>query len=271
MGDEPTSIATFLKKDLEELGYVVVENLGASTFKVDLAISEKNKPNEFVLGVIIDNSKNASLTCRDRHINEPFVLNRLRWNIHHLYSVEYLDHKEEVIKDIVNAFNRSLNGERLYEDVSTNKDPLFVKKVVDVSPNKKPYVRAEYVPERGPNAMNEVDMFAFFMETIGTEYPISLELLESRFRETFDLGRIGSVVRNKFTLALKGYDILGQAKNLSVSDNSNYHSEVINNTLGRYIILSLTWRFGTFDRNNMRGPGGRGPGGFGGPGGRGPR
>ena len=71
--------------------------------------------------------------------------------------------------------------------------------------------------------------------------------------------------KKKATLALKGYDILGQAKNLSVSDNSNYHSEVYNNTLGRYIILSLTWRFGTFDRDKMRGPGGRGPGG------RGPR
>ena len=75
--------------------------------------------------------------------------------------------------------------------------------------------------------------------------------------------------KNTMTIALKGYDILGQAKNLSVTDNDNYHSEVINNTLGRYIILSLTWRFGTFDRSQMRGPGGMrgGPGGrgFGGP------
>ena len=63
---------------------------------------------------------------------------------------------------------------------------------------------------------------------------------------------------NRMTLALKGYDILGQAKNLSVTDNSNYHSEVVNNTLGRYVILSLTWRFGTFDRSRMRGPGGPG-------------
>jgi len=69
--------------------------------------------------------------------------------------------------------------------------------------------------------------------------------------------------KNKVTLAVKGYDILGQAKNLSVSDSSNYHSEVINNTLGRYIIVSLTWRFGNFDRSQMRGPGG--PGGPGGP------
>ena len=76
--------------------------------------------------------------------------------------------------------------------------------------------------------------------------------------------------QKKMTLALKGYDILGQAKNLSVTDDANYHSEVVNNTLGRYIILSLTYRFGTFDRSQMRGPGGMrgGPGGMrGGPGG----
>ena len=67
--------------------------------------------------------------------------------------------------------------------------------------------------------------------------------------------------KNKCTLALKAYDILGQSKNLSVSDSANYHMETRNNTLGRYIILSLTYRFGNF---------GGGPGGHGGPGGRGP-
>ena len=78
--------------------------------------------------------------------------------------------------------------------------------------------------------------------------------------------------KKQFTLALKAYDILGQSKNLSVTDASNYHQETINNTLGRYIILSLTYRFGKFGgANNQRrgpagpgGPGGR-PGGFGGP------
>lgn len=60
--------------------------------------------------------------------------------------------------------------------------------------------------------------------------------------------------KNKFTLSVKAYDILNQSKNLSVTDASNYHMETRNNTLGRYIILSLTYRFGTFG-----GPGG-GPG-----------
>lgn len=65
--------------------------------------------------------------------------------------------------------------------------------------------------------------------------------------------------KDKFTLALKAYDILGQSKNLSVTDSSNYHQEVRNNTLGRYIILSLTYRFGTFNGGGHGGPMGPGP------------
>ena len=68
--------------------------------------------------------------------------------------------------------------------------------------------------------------------------------------------------KDKFTLALNAYDILDQAKNLSISDSSNYHTETLNNTLGRYIVVSLTYRFGNFGGKGGRrmGPGmGRGP------------
>ena len=68
--------------------------------------------------------------------------------------------------------------------------------------------------------------------------------------------------KKKFTLALKAYDILGQSKNLSVSDSSNYHLETRNNTLGRYVIMSLTYRFGNFNGNGQH-RGGH-PGGMGG-------
>ena len=74
------------------------------------------------------------------------------------------------------------------------------------------------------------------------------------------------IFRNRVTLAVKGYDIFNQSKNLFVSDSSNYHTETHNNTLGRYIMVSFTYRFGTFGGNSSRrgGPGGR-PGGMGGP------
>ena len=76
---------------------------------------------------------------------------------------------------------------------------------------------------------------------------------------------------NTCTIAIRAYDILNQAKNLMVTDNSNYHMESRNNTLGRYVVISFTYRFGTFggNRGGRRGPGGMG--GMGGPGGRGGR
>ena len=74
--------------------------------------------------------------------------------------------------------------------------------------------------------------------------------------------------KNQFTLALKAYDILNQSKNTYRTNTNNYVQDTRNNTLGRYIMLSLTYRFGTFggQRGGMRGPGGpggpgRGPGG----------
>lgn len=70
------------------------------------------------------------------------------------------------------------------------------------------------------------------------------------------------VFKRRGTISLKAYDILDQAKNLNVIDTANYHQETRNNTLGRYIMLSFTWRFGNFGRagEQMRARGGMGGG-----------
>ena len=73
------------------------------------------------------------------------------------------------------------------------------------------------------------------------------------------------IFRRQATISLKAYDLLDQAHNLRVTTTENYYQETINNTLGRYIILSLTWRFGNFgkageqmrSRMGQGGPGGR--------------
>ena len=66
-------------------------------------------------------------------------------------------------------------------------------------------------------------------------------------------------------MAVKAYDILNQSKNTYRITRDNYVQDMQNNTLGRYIMVSLTYRFGNFggQRGGMRGPGGPGgrPGG----------
>ena len=75
------------------------------------------------------------------------------------------------------------------------------------------------------------------------------------------------VFKRMGTIAIKAYDILDQAKNLTVTDTENYHQEVLNNTLGRYVIVSLTMRFGNFGKagEQMRSRMGPGRGPMGGP------
>lgn len=63
---------------------------------------------------------------------------------------------------------------------------------------------------------------------------------------------------NRITLAVRGYDLLGQSQNLSISDTANYYSETVTNALGRYFIVAVSWRFGSFGGRGGRG--GRGGG-----------
>jgi hypothetical protein len=77
------------------------------------------------------------------------------------------------------------------------------------------------------------------------------------------------------SLTLSVYDILGQRKNVYRNVTANYMEDVIYNSLGRYGMLTFTYRFNTFkkgeqpkDRNEDRwGPGRWGPPGGGRPGG----
>ena len=71
------------------------------------------------------------------------------------------------------------------------------------------------------------------------------------------------------TFAVKAYDLLQQRSSVRRITGGNYTEDVEYNTLGRYVMFSLTYRFNTFgkgnepaSRNNRRwGPGPGGPGG----------
>lgn len=79
------------------------------------------------------------------------------------------------------------------------------------------------------------------------------------------------------SIQISVYDILGQQKNISRTQTASYIQDAIYNSLGRYGMLTFTYRFTTFargqepeSRNNFGGPGGPPPGG-GRPGGGGGR
>lgn len=76
------------------------------------------------------------------------------------------------------------------------------------------------------------------------------------------------------TFTIKGYDLLQQRSNISRSVTANYIDDISYNSLTRYFMFTVNYKFNTFgkgkepaNRNEWRGPGGP-PHGPGGPGGR---
>ena len=66
--------------------------------------------------------------------------------------------------------------------------------------------------------------------------------------------------KNIGTLRLRVYDILKDARSVFMDQRDNYIQETRNNILGQYVMLSFTYRFGTFGGNRSRGPQGAGEG-----------
>ena len=116
----------------------------------------------------------------------------------------------------------------------------------------------------------------------GTVYPPGRLIFEAFNRTPLDKVRVvvlgqdpyhepGHLREKQASITLSVYDILGQRKNISRNVTGDYIEDVFYNSLGRYGMVTFTYRFNTFkkgeqpkDRNADRwggGPGRFGPGG----------
>jgi len=89
--DETDPISRVIVKKLREEGYEVHTNVGRSMYKVDIAIVDKENPNRYERGIILDDlSYYHTPTARDREIVQPNILSLLGWNIEHRWTADYI-------------------------------------------------------------------------------------------------------------------------------------------------------------------------------------
>lgn len=99
-------IARQIGDALRERGYDVQLGVGRSQFKVDLAIVDKENPDSYSLGVLLDGEEyRQTQTARDREIVQPSVLESLAWRVVRVWSVDWFNNPERVIERIINANN----------------------------------------------------------------------------------------------------------------------------------------------------------------------
>lgn len=92
---------------LENLGYVIHRQVGASGFSIDLAVVNPENQNEYILGIECDGAAyHSSKSARIRDRLRQQILERLGWNFYRVWSQHWIAHRQEVIDDIVEVINK---------------------------------------------------------------------------------------------------------------------------------------------------------------------
>ena len=100
------ALAASLAQALEREGWKVVPDVGASSFKVDLAVVDPDCPDRYLAGILLDGaSYRAARTTRDRDIARDEMLEGLGWRIAHVWAVDCLGGFDRVVRSL-NLFLR---------------------------------------------------------------------------------------------------------------------------------------------------------------------
>lgn len=87
---------------LQQKGYVTDAFVGKSNFKVDIAVSTQERPDEYILGILCDGRNYyETKTTRDREIVQPNVLRMLNWRVMRVYSIDWYENQERAIRQIL--------------------------------------------------------------------------------------------------------------------------------------------------------------------------
>lgn len=88
-------------------GYAVDRQIGASGFRIDLAILNPKNNQEYLLGIECDGATyHSSYSARINDRLRQEILEGLGWKIYRVWSQHWISHKDAIVEDIVKCVNQ---------------------------------------------------------------------------------------------------------------------------------------------------------------------
>lgn len=96
---------------LRERGFEVDQQVGASDYRIDLAIRDARDRNRYVLGVECDGATyHSARTARDRDLLRQQVLREHGWRLHRLWSTDWFRNREAAIAAVLHSLEKALQA-----------------------------------------------------------------------------------------------------------------------------------------------------------------
>ena len=103
-------IGKFIAQELQSYGYECRYNVGASEFKVDVAVVDPKNRHRFVLGIVCDGTDTFSI--KDRNVLQMQTLKRGNWNVMRVNTVNYFNNPKREIKRIKVMLDKLTGAEK---------------------------------------------------------------------------------------------------------------------------------------------------------------
>ncbi|MBP5586839.1 MAG: DUF3320 domain-containing protein [Lentisphaeria bacterium] len=95
---------------LAEHGYESEHNFGSSEYRIDLAVRNPDRPDQFLLAIECDGSSYAAQrTTRDREHLRPSVLQSLGWHTYRAWSVDWAFARKHAEQDLLHVLDEIRN------------------------------------------------------------------------------------------------------------------------------------------------------------------
>ncbi len=193
-----------LCKALDEHGYCTKQFVGRSNFKVDIAVSTKENPEKYILGILCDGkSYFETKTTRDREIVQPTVLEMLNWKVMRVYSIDWYENKEKALSQVLNELESLQKGEDNIESEEPVEQYKFsvdnigdddIVKTGERNEGKRPYEEAELDYEYiDPEFFNPYDRskIEIIRKILRKEEPVNENYLCKLIAKSFGFGHAG--------------------------------------------------------------------------------
>lgn len=227
-----TGLETEIAKALKGKGYQVHVRVGASGFRIDLAVVHPENPDVYLLGILCDGDNyKAGKTARDREILRGQILSQLGWRIIRVWSLDWLDNPDRELQRIVNAIEEARAAEiaipgplvRKNEEAESRSEPvpaeMRFESAIRVNPQttdqaeKKLRRAVPYHPVQLPEVHWPSEGFmwpeyrraieAQIRQVVEGEGPISKTLLLRKVLQAWGIARTGTRIASYFDRILK--------------------------------------------------------------------
>ena len=232
-GDAESPFEESVIQSIRSWGYDVTPQVGAAGYRIDMAVHHPDKPGVYVLGVECDGAQyHSSRVARDRDRLRDQVLVGLGWTMHRIWGTDWYRDRHgaerrliEAIETAIQAPVRGLLGGGASDPVIADEAEIELEEIdyPAVPDWAAPYVvagigrRPSYCEPHEPAA--EPEMRRAIQTIVAVEGPVHIEVVRQRFRDSWNIGQIGSRIRARLDSAVRRSGVVRDGEFLQALDH----------------------------------------------------